>query len=142
MQIVRFDADKHYTSLTREWKRFGWNPGPPPEFLPKEGYVAMDGDKFIAALFAYIEPGTIAYVSWPTGAYDTTEHERIEAFANLFTCIKTTAIMHRCKFIYGATAVGAYKKLMSSWGMIPTESSLFSYLLPLTENSDVSFLQD
>jgi hypothetical protein len=140
MRIAKYEDD-HYQFLIKTWSKHGWVDLVPRDFLPKVGFVALEEDRFIAALFAYIEPGTIAYVAWPTGAFDATDAERSEAFKNLFEVLKAYAITQGCNFMYGATAVDAYKKLMEGWGFIPTEGNLKSYLYPLNDVS-ADFLKD
>jgi hypothetical protein len=140
MEILEYrTADYHL--LVDAWKAHGWELAPPPEFLPRHGYVARDGDLFIAALFAYIEPGTIAYVAWPASNVEATDEQRAKAFELLFAKLKSKAIELGCKFMYGATAVGAYKKLMQGWGFIPVETNLQSYVYPF-QDTDMDFLKD
>jgi len=141
MKLVKFDKEKHYPKLREIWEHYGWLPCP-IEFLPKTGYVALrDDETFIAALFMYLEPGSVAMPTWATGSREVMPQERQAAFAELFNTLKSIAVEHGCTFLYGVTASTAFKKMMESWGMLPVETNMQSFVMPLC-GDDPAFLKD
>lgn len=141
MNLIKFNKEKHYPSLVAVWNFYGWRPCP-VSFLPKTGLVAETEDgKFIAALFMYIEPGSVAMVSWAAASPAQPPMTRKEALDKLFAALKEIAFENRCTFIYGATAVKRYMDIMEGWGMLPVEKEMQSFILPLC-NEGIDFLKD
>lgn len=141
MKAEIFKSDKHYKYLVETWDHYKWLPCP-LEFLPKIGVIVCEKDRFIAALFMYLQSGSMAYVTWAVGSHKATKEERDKAFAILFVVMKKVAIKHKCKFMYGATTISAFKNRMKSWGFTPVETGMDSFVLPLDYNGSVDFLKD
>lgn len=141
MILKPFDKNRHYPKLAAVWKHHDCLPCP-LSFLPKTGYVMERPDgTFIAALFIYIDPGSVAFVTWAVGAIDALPDEKTEAFASLFRALKERAIACKCTFIYSVTPTPAYMKRLESWGMFPVETNMSSYVMPLHDET-VDFLKD
>jgi hypothetical protein len=141
MNLVEFNQDKHYGKLQEVWSHYGW-PSCPVSFLPKTGLVAERADgTFIAALFMYIFPGSLAMVAWAAGSLQAGSREKGEALSVLFKSLKSIATECDCTFIYGVTGIAAYMKIMEGWGMIPVETNMNSYVMPLKGDS-IEFLKD
>ncbi len=141
MKLVKFDKAKHYQKLLSIWEHYGWPPCP-IAFLPKTGYVAQrDDGTFIGALFMYLVPGSVAMPTWATGSREVQPQERQEAFAQLFTTLRSIAVAQGCTFLYGVTASPPFKKMMESWGMSPVEDHMQSFIMSLC-GEDTAFLKD
>jgi hypothetical protein len=141
MNLVKFDKEKHYPALEAIWEFHGWQ-SCPATFLPKTGLAAEQEDgQFIAALFMYMEFGSVAMVSWAAASPAVPAMTRKKALDTLFEALKKIALENRCTFIYGVTAVERYMNIMESWGMFPVEKNMQSFILPLY-NDGIEFLKD
>jgi hypothetical protein len=141
MNLVKFDKEKHYPAIEAIWKFHDWQ-SCPVAFLPKTGLVAEQEDgTFVAALFMYIESGSVAMVSWAAASPTVPVMARKRALDALFAALKETALKNGCTFIYGVTAVERYMDIMESWSMIPVEKNMQSFILPLC-NERIDFLKD
>lgn len=141
MRIVAYNSSIHYSQLVKTWRHFGWL-ACPKEFLPKIGFVAESelGD-FIAALFMYCDPGSVALIDWAVGSQSATKEEKHIAFQRLFNMMKQIAISNKCSFLYSVTAIKAFQDKLTSWGMLPVETGMKSFVFPLN-NTSVDFLKD
>ena len=139
MNIVEFNKEKHYDRMCKLWEEYGWLPCP-IDALPKHGRVAEDNGKFVAFLAIYIEQGTIAVMDWALAdrSYDDTH----TALQLLFDTLVKLAKDHGCHYIYSFTKNVRWGDRLESYGMLPAERGATSYIMPIGENKETTFIGD
>jgi len=133
-----YSQERDYVTLTSIWSQYGWKPIP-ADFLPVGIVAELDGT-FIAAMFVYIDTGTVAFVDFALADPSVPSNVRFTALLGCFERIKNRAIGCRCRYIYTVTAIKRYQNMLEFFGMKECESDMKSYILPLFDQ-DVSALE-
>lgn len=133
-----YNREKDYATLTSIWSQYGWKPIP-ADFLPAGIVAELDGI-FIAAMFVYVDHGTVAFVDFALADPSVPSNVRFMALLGCFNWIKHYALECGCRYIYTVTAIKRYQNMLEFFGMKECESDMKSYILPLFDQ-DVSALE-
>ncbi len=141
MNIVEFNIERHYPTLCRYWKAYGWIPCP-MDALPKHGRVAENAvGHVIAFMAAYIEDGTIAVVDWALADPNEPDDVKHLALQKLFAALVDLSRSHGCHYVYSFTKNKGWGRRMESYGMLVAEREATTYVMPLS-NTDTAFIRD
>lgn len=75
MQLVEFNARKHYSEVMSWWKNQAW-PILPDEFLPKNGFVVEVGEQMICAGWLYSTDSAFCWMEFVVGNPQISHTER------------------------------------------------------------------
>lgn len=142
MNIIPYNKEQHYAALCECWRNYD-SPPFPPEVLPAAGYVAEDdAGKLIAYIGIYIEAGIMGYISSTISDRNVDRGIISDALAQLFQTVVNKANEAGCRFIYSETKNKSWADKLQSYGMLIAERDVTTFVLPLTNNTDVSFISD
>lgn len=99
MNIIKFDANKHYRDVASWWDSHNW-PIIPLSTLPKVGFVAMDKDDPIAAAWLYQTDSDLSILEWYISDPKSDWKKREEALGDIINAASEFAKENGFKTIF------------------------------------------
>lgn len=142
MNIVEYKDDRHYETMCSWWEHYEWVPCP-AKSLPRYGLVAEENGEVIAYIGAYaIDEQAMVFIEWAVANPKMPKDIRHEALDKLFHELCKVASDKGCSYAYSVTANKSWGSRLMTFGMTVAEQNATSYVMPLTNLQDISFISD
>ena len=114
-----------YLELVDWLKSYNWKVIPPKEILPKNGFMAFDGEKNLAACYIYYANNApFAFMSWYFTNRNATRDERFMALNSVVSACQKEANEQGSKFIFTYANLEPIEKMLEFNGFEISEQKV------------------
>lgn len=129
--IEQFNPERHYGAIEAWWSRWHDSPAPPVNCLPPTTFVAMRGERPIAAVSLYLTNADMAQLAFPIGDPDCPSKIAGFALKGAISAAMTFARVHMKGrgFIWFHTHNEAVDRLVRACGFEATDKCFVSHMI-------------